>query len=126
MSRNFGFAPHFRSCDATAAAGEHRQPRSSQVPAAVSIQTARVGLSGGNLERPLSRHGARNTGAELSSLFPAGSILEPLDAIDALADISPTVAVAQATIDFLKVFFAILLVAVTGFGLAAVFYFLFC
>ena len=58
--------------------------------------------------------------------LPAESILKPVNTIDALADVSPTLAVAQATIDFLKVLFAIALVAVTGIGLGlSVFYFLF-
>lgn len=62
-----------------------------------------------------------------SGSLPRSSVFKSANAIDALADVSPTVAVAQATIDFLKVLSAILLVAVTGAGIgASVFYFLFC
>ena len=65
--------------------------------------------------------------ADPSTPFPAGSILKSANAIDALAEVSPTVAVAQATIDFLKVFFAVLLLAVTGIRLGIAFaYWIFC
>jgi hypothetical protein len=58
--------------------------------------------------------------------LPAESILKPVNTIDALADVSPTVAIAQATIDFLKVLSAIGVVVVTGVGIGvSAFYFLF-
>lgn len=57
------------------------------------IQTARAGLTGGTGERPLSRHGARNTGAELLPPLPAESLkpfsrpLERLDGSETVKDI---------------------------------------
>jgi len=128
MSRQFGihFAPPSGFHGARAAAGEHRQPRSPQAPAAAEIQTVPRSL-GGN-ERIAARPGAKQyMDADLLAPLPAGSIFKSSNPIDALAEVSPTVAVAQATIDFLKVLFAILLVAVTGFGIAFAFaYWFFC
>lgn len=124
--RNFGihFAPvssGFRG--ANAAAGEPRQP---QVPAAANIMSGSAGLGGKSTGRP-AYSAKQYYRADLLTSFPAGSILKPSNTIDALAEVSPTLAVAQATIDFLKVFFAILTVVVTGAGIAiAAFYFLFC
>lgn len=93
------------------------------------LQTARVGLIGGNPERPLSRHGARNTGAELiqlahppglnsrsltAPLIPAGSILERDNLLYSVRDCLPVVGAA-------------LFLAVTGIALtASVFMMFFC
>lgn len=83
-------------------------------------------ISGGMDNRSPAYGAKQYLHADLSTSFPSGSILKSPNAIDAIAEVSPTIAVAQATIDFLKVFFAIALVAVTGVGLGvAVFYFLF-
>ncbi|MGY3527258.1 hypothetical protein [Bradyrhizobium sp. USDA 4452] len=156
MSRHFGirFAPLSGFHGAKTAAGEHRQPRLSPAPAAVSIQAVRPG-PGGAIGARASRYDAV-TRAELNSLaasdgqritrsgvglgrilprqeedasfppLPSRSILKSPNPINALAEVSPTIAVAQATIDFLKVIFALLFVAVTGAGIAAsVLYFLF-
>lgn len=150
------FAPLSGFHGAKAAAGDHRQPRLSPAPVAASIQTMPASPGGNRRSpachgvkqyinaEPISLAASKSSGSPASMrgnrsghpgarnddpLFPplpAESILKPLNTIDALADVSPTVAVAQATIDFLKVLSAILLVAVTGAGIgASVLYFLF-
>lgn len=67
-----------------------------------------------------------NTPRDLNLPLPSGSILKSPNPFDTLADVSPTLAVGQATIDFLKVIVALLFVGVTGFGIGvSIFFFLF-
>jgi len=82
---------------------------------------------GGTSDRLAATTRSNTYRADPSTTFPSGSILKSANAIDALAEVSPTLAVAQATIDFLKIVFAILLPAVTGVGFAVAFaYWIFC
>ncbi|MCP1732446.1 hypothetical protein [Bradyrhizobium phage ppBeUSDA76-2] len=91
----------------------------------IQIMSSQPAL-GGTSDRLAATTRSNTYRADLSTPFPSGSIFKPSNTLDALADVSPTLAVAQATIDFLKVLFAIALVAVTGVGLGlSIFYFLF-
>lgn len=115
--RNFGFsfAPPSGFHGANATAGEHRQPRLSPAPVAAAVQTARVGLSGGNLERPLSRHDAYNTRAD-SIPLPCGSLIDPGSALLERDNLF------HAVRDGLAVAGAALFLTVTGISLVAAFF----
>ena len=128
--RNFGihFAPSF-----VGFRGAKQQRMQSASPGCSPASAAAEFMSGrptlGGTQQPADPITARSNTYRADPLapFPAGSILKSPNPIDAVADVSPTIALAQAIIDFLKVISALAVISVTGIGIAVAFaYWIFC